>query len=48
MRVMITRARKQIKDVKKGFTDEYTNYNLLGYTLNTDYKIVLSCENIVL
>ena len=48
MRVMITRARKQIKDVKKGFTDEYTNYNLLEDTLNTDYKIVLSCENIVL
>ena len=45
---MITCARKQIKDVKKGFTDEYTNYNLLGYTLNTNNKIVLSFKNIVL
>ena len=31
--------KRQIKDVKKGFSDEYTNYNLLKDTLNTDYKL---------
>ena len=39
MRVMITRARKQIKDVKKRFADEYTNYNLLEDTLNRDNRL---------
>lgn len=37
-----------MKDINKRFSDEYNNYNLLGHTLNKDYKIVLSCENILL
>ena len=37
-----------LTDVKKRFSDEYNNYNLLWDTLNTDYKIVLSCKNIAL
>ncbi len=32
-------VKRQIKDVKKGFSDEYTNYNLLKDTLNTDNKM---------
>ena len=37
-----------LTDVKKRFSDEYNNYNLLWDTLlNTDNKKVLSCGNIV-
>ena len=34
-----------LTDVKKRFSDEYNNYNLLGDTLNKENKSVLSCEH---
>ena len=36
-----------LTDVKKRFSDEYNDYNLLGHTLNNDNTNVLSCEYIV-